>query len=848
MRAWAIATLIVVAGLLLPGSALAATAPSVVGSIGNATNLSGSDAVAVSGQYAYSTAYWPGQLTAVNIANPIAPTVANSTATSSSLENASNIAIAGPYAYVVSKNRNGTCQPGPVPNCNSGSNDDGSGNSLTVVDISSPGTPVTKGFVTSLTELFGAYGVAVSGSYAYVAYQGVLTPTGQPGTPGTSNGGFSVINISNPLAPAIVGNIDNGPVVGGHNYLRHATSVAISGHYAYVTADYDDRLTVIDISNPTNPLIVTSLRDAVNMPGPVDVAVSGNYAYVASQSGSMSTQLAVVNIANPASPVIVGSLSNSMLAGAYRIRVHNNFVYISAASASAIDAVDVSNPAAPRLAGVVQDPAHLNVTTGLDLNSAGDTVIAASPQTLSENSLNSPPYPPFTHTTGTISEVQLDPNLIGVTITPASEPPSSTTSTSASFAFSVNDDVSTVACSIDGGSLGPCTSPTTAQYGALSAGVHTFAVVATDAAGNQAHDSYTWAIDGAPANTSAPRIGGQALLGRTLSAIPGGWTGYPAPAFSYQWQRCDQTGANCGVIAGATMASYTLQAADVSRTVRAIVTGTNATGSAAAPSSATPPIRSMPSALTQPKISGTAMQGSTLSAGRGTWSGYPTPTLRDQWQRCNRTASACADIPGATATTYVPTGNDVGSKLRLVVKATNAAGSNTAQSGVTAVVVSNVVAWFSGIARGAPALHVTVTAAGNGARVKQITVSLPSTIMRFSAATARQLAASVVVRDGANKRLRVQVGLRSGSLVITLRKPTTKVRILVGGRVVVIKNSFVQRTKRKKKPTATLVLLVMETQGVHTHDQTQARASRVGRDADTIMTEAVSVTAKRDTP
>ena len=68
------------------------------------------------------------------------------------------------------------CQPGPYPMCLGGSNDDGTGNSLTILNISTnPAQPQIVGTpLTDSTKLFGAYGVAVSGNYAYVAAQGCL--------------------------------------------------------------------------------------------------------------------------------------------------------------------------------------------------------------------------------------------------------------------------------------------------------------------------------------------------------------------------------------------------------------------------------------------------------------------------------------------------------------------------------------------------------------------------------------------------------------------------------------------------------------------------------------------------
>jgi hypothetical protein len=179
-----------------------------------------------------------------------------------SLLNASNVTIAGGYAYVVSKNRNASKT----------SNDDGTGNSLTIVDIhTNPAVPAIVGFLHDSTHLFGAYGVAIASSgghtYAYVASQGLLS--GQPSSPATSAGSFEVIDVSNPASPTIVATLDNGSLPApwtDRKLFQHATSVAISGHYAYVTAFYAARLTVVDISNPLSPKIVSSLGTGRTLP------------------------------------------------------------------------------------------------------------------------------------------------------------------------------------------------------------------------------------------------------------------------------------------------------------------------------------------------------------------------------------------------------------------------------------------------------------------------------------------------------------------------------------------------------------------------------------------------------
>src|SRR5205807_1949905 len=95
----------------------------------------------------------------------------------------------------------------------------------------------------------------------------------------------------------------------------------------------------------------------------------------------------------------------------------------------------------------------------------------------------------------------------------------------------------------------------------------------------------------APVNTAPPTISGTAQDGQPLTANPGTsngtWTGTPTITFTYQWRRCDSAGNGCANIAGATSSTYTQTSSDVGSTIRVVVTGTNAGGSASATSTQT---------------------------------------------------------------------------------------------------------------------------------------------------------------------------------------------------------------------------------------------------------------------
>jgi hypothetical protein len=575
----------------LAGQASAATQPAIVGSVSNTISLSGVTSVAVSGNYAYATSYWAGQLNVIDLSNPAKPQIVASTPSNTAMMAATNVTVSGSYAFVTSKNENGSCAPGPVPNCGTGSNDNGTGNSLTIVNISNPLSPSVAGTVHDSSRLFGAYAVAVSGHYAFVASQGLLA--GQPNTPDTSKGSFSVIDLTNPGSPTIVGNIDNSSLSGAEtNALDHATSVAISGNYAYVTAYYGSRLTTINISNPTDPRVAASINDPTNLLRPNDVAVQGNYAYVVNQiSGAM--ELAVVNISNPAAPTIVAAITDdSLLAGSYRIRINGDFAYISGNGASSVAAVDISNPSAPRIAGSITSPGLADVD-GISTTPSGRYVVTTAPSLSTDAHPFYPPYPLSggPTNTGTVSVIDLEPSPMQVSIATASEPANPTPQTSANFSFDPSDAVAHVVCSVDGAPLGPCSTLTSASYSSLSLGAHNFLVQVTYSTGAAAQASYAWTIvkRSAPKVTSAPKISGTAQQGRKLIASTGVWSGSPAPSYRYQWLRCTSRG--CKPISKQVGRNYRMTAADVGDRLEATVTASNSTGSASSRSKATKAVR-----------------------------------------------------------------------------------------------------------------------------------------------------------------------------------------------------------------------------------------------------------------
>lgn len=197
-----------------------------------------------------------------------------------------------------------------------------------------------------------------------------------------------------------------------------------------------------------------------------------------------------------------------------------------------------------------------------------------------------------------------------------------------------------------------------------------------------------------PTLVATPTLQGQAaepFVGDKLTTTNGQWAGSPT-SYTYQWQRCDAVGdrQNCVPIAVATTLSYTVQTVDVNHTLNAVVTATNADGSASKDTKATGLVaaRTSPKNTTRPTISGTAVVGNSLTANNGSWTG--ASTFSYQWQQCDANGNNCVDSAGATGRTYGVRSTDVGHELRVLVKASNRFGSTTADSDRTVPVTATV--------------------------------------------------------------------------------------------------------------------------------------------------------------
>ena len=150
----------------------------------------------------------------------------------------------------------------------------GGGNILETFDITDPANPQSISSFSYGSDSFGG-GIAASGNYVYVTRDT------------NDDKSFMVIDVSNPVSPVEVGSADIGA-------YRVNTGIAISGNMAYVTDGTADSVYAINISYPTNPIIVGYGATGGESLG---VAVSGNTLYIADGSYGVVVLSASINYA-----------------------------------------------------------------------------------------------------------------------------------------------------------------------------------------------------------------------------------------------------------------------------------------------------------------------------------------------------------------------------------------------------------------------------------------------------------------------------------------------------------------------------------------------------------------------
>lgn len=196
--------------------------------------------------------------------------------------------------------------------------------------------------------------VFVSGNYAYVVFDD-----------GGANPDFIILDVTNPVSPVQMGSL---------NLATNVRSVFVSGNYAFLATSHDTKeLMVVDITNKSAP---TELGGAARNLGAsqdaTSVFVDATYAYVTKLSGSgANREMYILDVTTPTNPTLVGS-GYEAGASINAVFVVGNFAYLASVNdSSELMVVNVTNKAAPTLAGTFNTIGSSNAQ---DVYAIGTTV------------------------------------------------------------------------------------------------------------------------------------------------------------------------------------------------------------------------------------------------------------------------------------------------------------------------------------------------------------------------------------------------------------------------------------------------------------------------------------------
>ena len=170
------------------------------------------------------------------------------------------------------------------------------GSKFVIADISDP----ENAYIVSSLDI-GGRDVKVKGDYAYI---------------GTYGNGLKVVNISDKKHPVLIKTVS----LGGYNRVWRLT---ISGNYLYAAMATDKKLVILDISDSSNPPIVTEWTSTSGSGDDFSsVAVKDSYAYVVHYYDGVH----VVNISDPKNPIEITYIGAY---GASDIKIFENYIFLS---------------------------------------------------------------------------------------------------------------------------------------------------------------------------------------------------------------------------------------------------------------------------------------------------------------------------------------------------------------------------------------------------------------------------------------------------------------------------------------------------------------------------------------
>ena len=185
--------------------------------------------------------------------------------------------------------------------------------------------------------------------------------------------GFTILNITTPEFPTLVFNVtgDNGINANIRGPTGISTIQIQNSIYAVITSLLQSRVTILDITNPTLPIVksITTPDDNANIHSPFAVSTvdidDSAYAIVASRTNS---RIAIFNITNPMNLTQVSVLEHGAdytLEGVtitIPIKMDNStYILTAARDNNSVGIIDISDPKMPKQVALFEDDLNLGL-------------------------------------------------------------------------------------------------------------------------------------------------------------------------------------------------------------------------------------------------------------------------------------------------------------------------------------------------------------------------------------------------------------------------------------------------------------------------------------------------------
>jgi hypothetical protein len=205
----------------------------------------------------------------------------------------------------------------------------GFGPEFTVLDVSDPANIQRVGWVVAEGEVRD---LSVAGDYAYIAYGGMVSPTG-----------LQVINIGDPSQPAVVATLELASSGGSPYITVSGTSLYFAYHeiYPFPVISCTAHLDRIDISNPSKPIVQASFSNDCSF---MNFAATDQWLYSLWYDGN--SYLKVFDISTPATMSEVVPYYQISPCRTNGLDISGEYAFI-ATDGCGLNVLDISDPLNP---------------------------------------------------------------------------------------------------------------------------------------------------------------------------------------------------------------------------------------------------------------------------------------------------------------------------------------------------------------------------------------------------------------------------------------------------------------------------------------------------------------------